>query len=100
MVFYNVTKRTEYDLDERDFIDEMLMGDVWQYQEEDSQNLTDFFAIVKGTFGTNFKDFISEKSIIDGIVSGEYFTLFDNNFWLVEDLKAMLVEVLNYLNNH
>lgn len=100
MIFYNATERTEYDLNERDFIDEMLNGDVWQYQEEDSQSLTNFFSKIVEIYETDFKDFIADSRNITGVIAGDSFTVYANEFWLVEDLKTVLVEELNFLDNY
>ena len=29
---------------------------------------------------------------ITGVIAGDFFTVYDNEFWLVEDLKIMLTE--------
>lgn len=34
------------------------------------------------------------------LIAGDFFTVYDNEFWLVEDLKIMLTEKLNFLDNY
>ena len=61
-------------------------------RKEDSQNLTDFFSKIAEIYGTDFKEFIADSRNITGVVAGDFFTVYDNEFWLVEDLKIMLTE--------
>ena len=69
-------------------------------RKEDSQNLTDFFSKIVEIYGTDFKEFIADSRNITGVVAGDFFTVYYNEFWLVEDLKIMLTEELNFLDNY
>ena len=45
MKFFNLSEEQTIDLNELDFVNEMLDGDVWNCIEEDSQKLTEFFTM-------------------------------------------------------